>query len=403
MERYITLRNALIGLTIIVFLVAWNRGVTLLYGMLAMLVATLIISYLAPLFMLRGVNVKQNAPEKLYEGDELLVSLDISNCNKFSRYMIEVWNHFPGGLENDQDHMAFVARLKKNYIADMKYVCDRRGLHTLGPIKLRSEFPMGINNAQRVLDDSHGTVLVYPGAFSIQSFPYISGDYMPLMGVNAVAMAGGSDVFFGVREYRHGDSPRHIHWPSSARHNELIVKEYEYITATEVTLLLDLHKDADHGEGKHSTLEYSVKIAASIAKHALDQGHHVRLLGYGKELVHVHASSGELHYQQILEALARVQADGELAYQQAVHEALTHVHESGVMVLFDVQTPDSRIQNSYLELNDLHVMPVQVEFNSESFLHPVQLKKGGASGSNGNIPVYRIYRGDNLERIFSLL
>lgn len=403
MERFITLRNALITLTIIVFLVAWNRGVTLLYGMLAMLVATLIISYLAPLFMLRGVTVKQNAPEKLYEGDELRVSLDVSNGNKFSRYMIEVWNHFPGGPEDEQDHMAFVTRLKKNFTTEMKYVCDRRGLHTLGPIKLRSEFPMGVNNAQRVLDDALVTTLVYPCAFTIQSFPYISGDYMPHMGVNAVAMAGGSDVFFGVREYRHGDSPRHIHWPSSARHNELIVKEFEYVTATEVTLLLDLHKDADHGEGKHSTLEYSVKIAASVAKHALDQGHHVRLLGYGKELVHVHASSGELHYQHILEQLARVQADGELAYQQAVHEAMTHVHESGVMVLFDVQALNSKQQDNYLELENLHVLPVKIEFNSDSFVHPVQLKKGGASRANGNNPVYRVYRGDDLERLFSLL
>jgi len=403
MERYITLRNALLCLTIIVFLVAWNRGIILLYGMLAMLVATLVIAYLAPLLMLRGVTVKQSALQKCYEGDELCVTLQVTNTNRFNRYMIEVWNYFPGGLEGEKDHMAFVPNLKKDFTSHMKYICDYRGLHTLGPIRLRSEFPMGINYAQIILESSEMTTLVYPSVFQIHSFPYISGDYTPQLGVNAVSMAGGSDVFFGVREYRHGDSPRHIHWASSARHNTLIVKEFEYTTATEVTLLLDLHENANHGEGKHSTLEYSVKIAASIARHVLDQGHHVRLLGYGKESIHVKASSGELHYQTILEALARVQADGEIPYKIAINNALAHVHDSGVMVLFDVPSLDNKNQINYLELEQQHVMPVKVEFNSDSFIHPVQLEKGGAFRVNGNHPVYPVYRGDDLERIFSSL
>ncbi|NOX42167.1 MAG: DUF58 domain-containing protein [Gammaproteobacteria bacterium] len=402
MERYITLRNSFIALTAIVFLIAWNRGITLLYGMLAMLVAITVISFIAPYFMLRGVNAKQTAPEKLYEGDEFFVSVDVINQNKLSRYMIEIWDHFPGAAENEQNHMAFIPLLKKQFSSNLKYTCDRRGLHTLGPITLKSDFPMGVNHVQRTLNDSTTTTLVYPRAFLIEFFPYISGDYMPQVGVNAVALAGGSDVFFGVREYRHGDSPRHIHWPSSARHNELIVKEYEYITATEVTLLLDLHKEADHGEGKHSTLEYSVKIAASIARHALDQGHHVRLLGYGKACVHVSVSSGELHYQTILEALARVQADGDVPYRQAIENALSHVHESGVFVLFDVPAPKSKGQGDLSTFGNFHIKPVWVKLDTDSFLCPVQLKRGGAAWNNDSTPIYTVYNGDDLEKVFSL-
>src|SRR5687768_18359555 len=53
----------------------------------------------------------------------------------------------------------------------------------------------------------------------------------------------------GVREYRHGDSRRSIHWRASARRNELVVKEFMRIVATTLTIAVDLGRAANVGTG----------------------------------------------------------------------------------------------------------------------------------------------------------
>jgi uncharacterized protein (DUF58 family) len=160
---------------------------------------------------------------------------------------------------------------------------------------------------------------------------------MPMSGVEAVSKAGGSEEFFGTREYRQGDSLRYIHWPSTARHSQMIVKEFEIRAATEVTLLLDLHKDSDIGAGKETTLEYAVKIAASIAQYALQRGHAVQLACYGKREHVIPGSRGLNHLAALLEELARVQADGAVRFPQTIRRAADLMRDGGTAVLICCQ------------------------------------------------------------------
>jgi uncharacterized protein (DUF58 family) len=394
--KWLTLRNALIILTIILFLVAWNRGIALLYGLFALILAILLISHLAPMLVLRGLSATRTHPEKAYEGDEIKLLMQLSNKTWFSRYMIELWDQTPF---MPPKIMAFVPGVKRTETLTMTVTCDWRGLHTLGPLTLKTGYPLGISTAQQTLANTTTSLLVYPTAFPIQHFHYLSSPHLPLSGTNAVAMSGGSDVFFGVREYRRGDNPRHIHWPSTAHKGQFIVKEYEFIATTEITLLLDLHKNANYGEGKHSTLEYAVKIAASIARHALTHRHHVCLLGYGQKTLHLPPASSEKHYQVILEALARVRADGETTYAETIQRALPSLRQGSVLVLFDNSPPNTTVQPFPLfALQTRHIKPVWIRFQTDSFLQPETFKP---SHQTSNIPSYTICRGDDLARVFA--
>ena len=61
--------------------------------------------------------------------------------------------------------------------------------------------------------------------------------YTKLLRVAAVSR--GQDSFAGIREYRRGDSMRHIHWRASARRDEWIVREYEQVENAELVLVLN--------------------------------------------------------------------------------------------------------------------------------------------------------------------
>ena len=80
-----------------------------------------------------------------------------------------------------------------------------------------------------------------------------------------------------IREYVPGDAYNRIHWKTSARQGELLVKEFELEQTADVLIFLDLHAPDHTGSGDDSTLEYGVRISEvvhnvqSAVKFAIEQ------------------------------------------------------------------------------------------------------------------------------------
>jgi len=92
----------------------------------------------------------------------------------------------------------------------------------------------------------------------------------------ALALAGDDDVI--PRGYRHGDDLRRVHWRSTAKYGELMVRREEQPNRARCTVLLDTRRDAYFGAGPDSAFEWAVSGAASVAAHMLERGYAVRLL-----------------------------------------------------------------------------------------------------------------------------
>ena len=80
----------------------------------------------------------------------------------------------------------------------------------------------------------------------------------------------------GSRYYYPGDPLKLIHWRNTARLRRLAVKEMEDTAERALTIIFDARRDT--GQGRESTLEYSIKIAASLGVHAIQTGESARLL-----------------------------------------------------------------------------------------------------------------------------
>ena len=112
-----------------------------------------------------------------------------------------------------------------------------------------------------------------------------------------------------VRDYRPGDAFNRIHWPTSARTNRLMVREFELDPTADVWIVLDLNADVHAGSGLESTEEYAVTAAASLARHLLDQG---RAVGLVSQTATLPADRGPRQVERILEVLALVRASSPL-------------------------------------------------------------------------------------------
>jgi uncharacterized protein (DUF58 family) len=92
----------------------------------------------------------------------------------------------------------------------------------------------------------------------------------------SLALAGEDDVI--PRGYRYGDDLRRVHWRSTARYGELMVRREEQPQRARCTVLLDTRGIAFAGQGPDSAFEWAVSGAASVLVHMLERGFSVRLL-----------------------------------------------------------------------------------------------------------------------------
>ncbi|MEE9413597.1 MAG: DUF58 domain-containing protein [Methylococcales bacterium] len=387
----------LTGLSVILLLVAWNRGIALLYGLVALIVATLIVAWIAPRCNLLGVTATRSVPATAVEGEKVQIIFDLKLSGWLSRYLIEVWDHLPFATENNQQSMAFVPMLTHQLSITVSIPCDLRGVHQLGPLVLKTGFPLGISHQTVEIDDSQTNIVVYPQPLKIHHFDI--GTYRNNQADEAYVQqhSKGHDEFAGVREYRHGDAMRHIHWPSSARRGELIVREFHPLTTTHLSVLLDLQTGTDIGSGKHSTLEYAVKIAVSLGDYAIQQGIPFSLSGSNQHLQSIQTYKSPAQRQGLLESLAWVKADGKCDYQQIIRQFVAQQSTGGSVILFD--NGQLNLQSSINLLLARHYQPIIYRFDVPTF-ESKRFQTAFVRTNERGIPVFVIQRGTDLARLF---
>jgi uncharacterized protein (DUF58 family) len=178
-------------------------------------------------------------------------------------------------------------------------IARRRGAFDGGPIILQSGAPFGFVSVKRTLQVAT-PIIVTPRWVELMSFPILEPSSFPSDLLHERARIGAGEEYLGVRDYRPGDSPRSVHWRSSARAGHLVVREYEEEVASRVALVL---AGADYGEPPDSTFETLVSAAASIAIYALQTGHPVDLFLYDERSEVVHLANPDRY--AALDQLAR--------------------------------------------------------------------------------------------------
>ncbi|MEU6365606.1 DUF58 domain-containing protein [Streptomyces sp. NPDC046931] len=216
------------------------------------------------------------SPGRVPAGSEARVHLRMDNVSRL-----------PTGLLMLQDRVPYVLGPRPRFVLDRvepggrrevsyRVRSDLRGRYPLGPLQLRLTDPFGLCELTRSFS-TYDTLTVIP---RVEPLPPVR-----LMGEatgygdgrqRSLALAGEDDVI--PRGYRHGDDLRRVHWRSTARYGELMVRREEQPQRARCTVLLDTRGIAFQGAGPDSAFEWAVAGAASTLVHMLERGFSVRLL-----------------------------------------------------------------------------------------------------------------------------
>jgi len=250
--------------------------------------------------------------DRTFENENLRVRIQLSAQTSLPLYMVEVADIFPAGdLYNIR--ALIPDRIDKNSLVELEYqeVCTRkRGVYVLGPLKLVCSDPLGIHRVSRELDVLTN-LLVYPQAPDLEYFQVLGDGTLSQVGMETLLKPGHSEEFTGLREYQEGDNPRRIHWPTSARHERLFVKEFREDVITEVSLFLDMHRLALSGVGDVTSVEYIIKAAAALARVAIEKSHLVQVFSLSSSPAHIPPGGGYHHLITILDHFTYLRPQGE--------------------------------------------------------------------------------------------
>lgn len=153
---------------------------------------------------------------------------------------------------------------------------NQRGRYQIGPLLVRSRDAFNLVKFDRQFTAT-SEILVTPRIHPLGTMSNVtggggaSGETRP----QRLGVVGSDDVL--IREYQQGDDVRRIHWRSTARRGELMVRREEQAWDPSVTILLDSRASAHGGPGRESSFEYAVSCAASMAMHFWENGFNVDL------------------------------------------------------------------------------------------------------------------------------
>ncbi len=314
-------------------------------------------------------------------------------------------------------------RAHREYSWTVRTLCERRGRFHLGPVVVFSGDPLGLFEFRREFPWT-SSIVIYPATVPMESFPLPLG-YLP--GGDALRRRTHyiTTNAAGVREYVPGDSFNRIHWPSTARKDRLIVKEFELDPRSDVWIFLDMERSVhfevamDEIEAilrqrepwwtrvgrlrlEPSTEEYAVTVAASVAQFFIRQRRGVGLVAYGQQREVIQADRDERQLGKILDSLAALRAGGEMPFSQVLSVEGRKLPRGTIVVAISPSAHEEWVQTALLlDRSGLRVVTVLVD--AASF--------GGPSGARDlqerllvtGVPAILVRNGDSLKEVLGSL
>jgi uncharacterized protein (DUF58 family) len=316
-----------IGATLVIGLAATNTGNNLLYLILAMLLSLMAVSGLLSEQTLRRVRLHRELPGRLFAGAPGTFGVRVVNGKRrLPSYALHLTEPDPSGRPAvARFFLKIPPQGCERWRHDLTF--PRRGRHRLPGLRLSTRFPFGLFTkiSRPLLADP---VLVYPAVRPLapHELPAILE-----AGWRERYRRGGGTGLYNLRPYRPGDDPRLVHWKTSARMGDLILKESEEEDRPRLRFTVEDPPPGAPADRIEADLSYVASLAALAVRH----GAVVELVaGEGS----TGSGTGETHLDRMLACLALYtiparprppRANGDLGHEVRVRLGVERRGEAG--------------------------------------------------------------------------
>ena len=292
------------ALTLFMAAAAINSQANLLFGVFGLMIGVMLVSLSISRLVLMKLLVVRGLPDHAVVGRRMTLTYEITNQKRFWPSLsvtVTELNETDAFTRQPVAYMLHVAP-GTTAVVPTDLIPQRRGLHVFERCQISTSFPFGFvkRSALRIQKD---TLLVYPSIGQVDPKLLLRFTAAEKSGAMLRPRRGGTDEFYGVKEYRSGENPRLIHWKRSARTGVLVSKEMTLVSPPRIMLFVDAHQKEQTTE-EHARVEQTIAMAGSLASHALEAGLMVGLYVWSDEWIHLPPNRGKRHCRDLMAALA---------------------------------------------------------------------------------------------------
>jgi len=338
------------------------------FFLLLVSIALMSVAWAAINFLSATIEIKRHTIEKVFEDDEIDIALTIKNKGFLPVFNLAISDYLPCAPEGEKNKMMLknLLKPKQQHTILLRCLCPQRGKYLIGPLSLYFFDPLGLFFLKKTVAE-FSELYVYPRTFAIKKFPPLKKGASPWFGIEIGRSSGDDDEFHGIREYQSGDPIKRIHWFSTARKNKIIVKQFQRQVFYRATLMFNLDKRSNYGEGKKTVVEYIIKVAASIAKHLLENNVSLEIIAHTGEIAHINFNKGPQHLEDIMRFLATAQAESRVGLGDIFEEFVKFLPDDSSLIAIMLDS-DWELLPQLVSLKKKNISIIPLIVNTGTFL-----------------------------------
>lgn len=257
---------------LVLAVVGWYQQINLILLICGMVAGPIVTSFFMSTAMLRKVRIKRRLPSSVFAGDELSIDYVLDNSARKSAVLAltlcDEWvplDPVPGAVKiSPRVFFSRVAGGARNRTR-WQTVAPSRGRYRAQAVTLLTRFPFGLMERSSHIPLSE-TIVVYPRIGRLtRKWQLMQRESSQTRRGQRHDRSAQQQEYHGLRDYRPDDSPRWIHWRTSARINQLMIKEFEQQSEQDGVILLDpwtpRHRATDTMK---ANVELAIEFAASL-------------------------------------------------------------------------------------------------------------------------------------------
>ncbi len=260
------------------------------------------------------LKIERSVPERLRTGAEFSIGYRVTNKRRLPTWDIELDAYLlRKGVKIDKAaSVSGIAGGETVFLTAHGTATQRGVYHLYSPIA-DSLFPLSISKWSCSNKELKQAIHVYPAFTTLNRLTLPTGSKFQKNGTSRVSKVGESADFYGCREFREGDDPRHIYWRGSARSGQLIVKEFQNEYLSRIALVVDTYIPdrrkwySFKPQTYFKELEGGLEIAAAITDYLTRGEYVVDIFAAGDKVYHFQAGRHLACFDNILDILAEVQ------------------------------------------------------------------------------------------------
>ena len=376
---------------------ALATGFWLLFRLAYVLLAAVPLCYLWTRFNISRLEVSvERLLDRAQVGQLTDERITVRNLGLFPKVWLEVDD--PTTLPGHRPGRVITLGGKQRRTWRTQSLLTRRGVYSVGPLSVNSGDPFGLFRMTRRFGQP-SSIIVYPPYFDLPHFTVPPAN-LPGEGRFRKRTHYVTPNAAGVRDYVPGDSFNRIHWRTTARLGKPMVKVFELDPASDIWIAMDLQQSVQAGSGDESTEEYGVKVAASVARHFLNQNRNVGYMAFGERLEIVEVERGGQQLTHILEALAVLKANGDVPVGDLLNVEGKRFGRHTTLVLITPSVDEAWVL-SLLQLTGRGVKVAVILLEASTFGGSANALMVVSALAAGDIWTYLVKRGDNLSSSLS--